>query len=466
MVKSSALAIALVLVACSGAAGVRAMQPEDETFEFAKLSLRIEEIRKDCRSPGMAVAIVRGERVIWAHGFGNRQAGTPTPVDEHTVFAIGSATKPFTAAALAILVQAKKLEWNDRVRDRLPGFTVADAVATSEIRLRDLLCHNTGVDRADLLWYGSGFDRRSLLRRLSRVKSIAPIRSVFQYNNLMYMVAGLVIEQTSGASWDEFVRTRLFVPLGMQDSSTSLVDRPKNGNIAMPHALIDDSIVEVEPRDLDNVGPAGSINSSLADMTRWMAALLSALNGKEGRTLPANAMRDLFAPRVAIANPGPPLQFGDVTQFVNYGLGWFIADYRGRRLVFHPGGIDGMSASVAMLPDEDLGVIVLSNLDSNFAVIAVRNEILDAALGVDGFDWHRQVGMELAPMLNFVREYKIPEKLPDSPKGMSSLKPESICGTYEHPTFGPFVISQESGDLRLRLPRRRLGRRRHPRLPG
>ena len=339
--------------------------------------------------PGLAIAIVKDDRIVLAKGYGVRKLGDPTPVNERTLFAIGSSSKAFTAAAIAMLVDEGKVKWDDPVTKYLPGFELYDPYVTRELTVRDLLSHRSGLERGDLLWYGSEYDRDEILRRTRYLKPTWSLRSTFGYQNLMFLAAGQLIAKVSGKSWDEFIRQRIFVPLSMTASNTSIKDFKNCDNVSSPHGKFEDKIEAIPWRNIDNIAPAGSINSSVVDMAQWVRLQLAQGEYQKQRLLSSGAAKEMQTSQTVIRAEPPFSLFYPEAHFLNYGLGWFLHDYKGRKVVEHGGAIDGMRAQVAMLPEEKLGLVILTNMDGTILPLALMFRIFDAYLGAPQRDWSR-----------------------------------------------------------------------------
>jgi CubicO group peptidase (beta-lactamase class C family) len=279
--------------------------------------------------------------------------GQPGAVDERTVFAIGSETKAFTAAALAMLVDEGRIRWDDPAATYLKGFALFDPIASHELTIRDMLSHRSGLPPAgDELWYGSDNSRADLLYRVRFLKPDAPFRSHFGYQNIMVVGAGEIIPAVAGKSWDAFVAERLFRPLGMTSSNTSVTALEGESNVAVPHERIDGKLQPIGYRDVDNVGPAGSINSNVVDMAQWIRLQLGGgrFGGKE-LIKPATFL-EMHTPQVLIERDGLQSIIYADAHFLAYGLGWFLFDYHGRKVSEHSGRIDGMTADLMLVPEE------------------------------------------------------------------------------------------------------------------
>jgi CubicO group peptidase (beta-lactamase class C family) len=336
-------------------------------------------------TPGLAIAVVKDGKPVRVKGYGVRRLGGREPVGADTVFAAASVTKTFTTAALALLVDGDRLRWDDRVIDHLPGFRLSDPWVTGEIRIRDLVSHRSGVARGEMLWYYAGFDRAAVMRRLRHLPFRSGFRERFGYQNLMFVAAGELTAAVAGERWGAFLKKRLFKPLGMTNTSTSVGALPKNA--ATPHARIEGHIEPIEWLNVDNIGPAGGINSTARDLSRWMRLLLGGgeLDGK--RLLSEARIREMRTPVTPLpVSPKGRARIPE-TNFRAYGLGWYLEDYRGERLAYHAGRIDGMSARLVLLPEKQLGVAVLTNRGRSSLPAAVAYRVIDAYLSAPKRDW-------------------------------------------------------------------------------
>jgi CubicO group peptidase (beta-lactamase class C family) len=402
-------------------------------------------------APGLAIAVVKDGRVVLAKGYGVLERGKPAAVDSQTLFAIGSTTKAMTVAALGMLVDEGKLRWDDPVTRHLPGFQLADPYLTREVTVRDLVTHRAGLPNADFLWAFNDLDSDEIIRRLRYVRPAYSFRSSFIYQNIMYAVAGDVIEAASGMSWADFLRARIFQPLGMTRTVATLAEASRTANVAAPHELVNDSLMVIRNRYVDPVAPAGSIWSSVADMAKWMRFLLD--SGRfEGKTLLQKAT---FAEMVKPQVPVPPGQFYPTAQltkphWTTYGLGFFQQDYNGRKVDYHTGSIDGMVAIIGLMLDERLGVYVLSNRDHVEARHALMWKTFDLFTGAPPRDWSTElramydsIGREGAARQRAAVARRITNTQP-------SLKLEQYAGTYADSLYGTRTVTFENGVLRLR----------------
>jgi CubicO group peptidase (beta-lactamase class C family) len=331
--------------------------------------------------PGLAIAVIKDGQVQVLRGYGLREAGKPEPVDEHTLFMIGSNTKAFTATALAMLEAEGKCQLSDPVRRWLPSFTLRDSLAAREVMLADLLCHRIGMEtfQGDFMYWTSDLSAQEVVQKLGQLEARYSFRSQWGYCNAAFTSAGECFPAISGQTWKSFLESRIFSPLGMRRTLASSLDLPRAENAARPHTIVDDSLHILPYPAIDNLGPAGSISSSVADMSRWVRALLD--SGKwEGRTvLPYAAIQATQQPYAVIGQARHPF---NRTNFSLYGLGWELSDYEGRKVVSHTGGVNGFVSSVTLIPSERLGIVVLTNSDANGLFETLKMELMDAYLGL------------------------------------------------------------------------------------
>ena len=402
---------------------------------------------KEWEVPGLAIAVVKDDRIVFAKGYGVRELGGTAAVDEHTLFAIGSSSKAFTAAALAILVDEGKIKWDDPVTKYLPGFQLFDPYSTRELTVRDLVTHRSGLERGDLLWYASPYDRNEVLRRVRFLKPSWSVRSRFGYQNIMYLAAGQIQPAVLGKEWDDVMRERIFVPLGMNASNTSIRKFAGIDNVASPHSKIDDKLQKVAWRNIDNIGPAGSINSNVTDMAQWLRMNLGGGTYEKKKVLSAAAVKEMQTPQTIIRIEGQNERLYPEAHFLNYGLGWFLSDFRGRKLVEHGGAIDGMRSSVAMLPEEKLGVVILTNRHGSVLPHVLMYRVFDAYLGVTKRDWSGEMRKKFKAL---EEQAKAAEKKTEDErvKGTSpSLALEKYAGTYQNEMYGETKFVLKDGKL-------------------
>ncbi|MGQ0539305.1 MAG: serine hydrolase [Gemmatimonadaceae bacterium] len=445
IIRLTSLAI-LSTVAAGPAAAQRARAAANQ---LAGLDAYIEKAIADHRVPGLAIAVVRNDSVILARGFGVRAIGSPERVDEHTLFAIGSASKSFTAAGLAMLVDEGKVKWDDPATRYLPGFQLFDPYVTRELTVRDLLSHRSGLARGDLMWYGSSFSREEILQRVRHLKPSWSFRSQFGYQNIMYLAAGQATAAIAGMSWDDFMTRRIFQPLGMTVSSTSVRALAGRPNVAQPHGKLDDTVRAVSWRNIDNVAPAGSINSNVVDMAKYLRFHLNAGKWNGRPLITAGNHAEMWQPHTIVPLVGVWKAFAPGAHLAAYGLGWFVQDYRGRLVVQHGGNIDGMSAHMALMPEEQTGVVVLTNLSGALVADVLAYRVFDHFLGTP-------LGDHSGEALKFIQgaEKQAREAVANVEKARKagtkpSLAMSEYAGTYSDSMYGELKISHANDALQV-----------------
>jgi CubicO group peptidase (beta-lactamase class C family) len=358
-----------------------------------ELDAFIEQSRQRWHVPGVAVAVVKDDAVLLAKGYGTRDVGTQAPVTADTIFAIGSCTKAFTTTALALLVEQGQLHWNDLVTKYLPNFRLHDPYATREVTVLDLLTHRTGALVADDIWYGTSRTPEQILAEIGSRPGVS-LRAQFDYNNIMYLAAGQLIPAITGISYDQFVRAHIFEPFGMDRSSLSTTTLNDTANVASPHVRADDSTTVVPWRNIDNVAPAGAINSSVTDMIPWITMHLRRGQHAGVQVVGEDLLQMVHTPQTLVQPRRVWNVFFPDTAFLTYGLGWFVSSYGHHHVLSHGGIIDGMHATVALVVETGLGIVVLTNLDwngtkdSNMLPHVLVNTILDQEVGLHGRDWN------------------------------------------------------------------------------
>ncbi|HEV7994567.1 MAG TPA: serine hydrolase [Gemmatimonadaceae bacterium] len=419
--------------------------------------------------PGAGVAIVKDGRVVLAKGYGVRKLGQPGRVDANTRFGIASNTKLFTATAIAMLVEQGKLEWDAPVVRYLPDFAMYDPFVTRELTVRDLLVHRSGLGlgAGDLLWWpASTYDRAEIARRLRFIKPATSFRSAYAYDNVLYLVAGQLIEKLSGVSWEEFVRTRIVAPVGMASSTVRHADAASGAsgssgaNVAATHAEVNGVVRPIAPMTSDNTNPAGGINSSAADMARWMIVQMD--SGRIASAAGGAPEKRLFAPASTreLWSIVTPIRVGArvVRGFEHlrpnlsgYALGLFVSDYRGHLRLVHSGGLPGYLSLVTMIPGEKLGVAVLTNQESGDAFNVITQTAIDAYLNVPRLDYlaYYAARRDTARM-DLARSAQRAAAARDSTSG-PSLALAKYAGRYTDAWYGDVDIAQEGAGLVMRF---------------
>jgi CubicO group peptidase (beta-lactamase class C family) len=407
--------------------------------------------------PGMSVAIVENGKVVFTKGYGIRSIATKAPVNEHTAFPIGSESKAFTSAALAILVDEGKLKWTDRVVDKLPGFQMYDPYATAHMTIIDLLTHRSGLGLGEgdlLIVPATTRSRADIVHALRYLKPVTGFRESFAYDNILYIVAGALVEAVSGETWEHFVETHIFAPAGMTDAMTAYHVDAKNG-VAL-HSRISGPIMGLGPQSILLHGleggasaPAGAINASATDMAKWMQVQLA--HGKlpnGGQVFSAAQSDEMWKPRVVVS----PDSFGAATsavlaalspKFQDYGLGWFVENYHGHTVIEHTGAVLGAVAAQYLIPEKGVGISVNINSEDGAARRAVAFHLVDYYLGIPDQHWNATLktlvdGMMAAGQAAMKAQ---PEQM--KPNDKSSLPMASYAGVYRDPWYGTATVSMK-----------------------
>lgn len=421
---------------------------------------RVEAVRQKLGAPGVAVAIVENGKVTLSKGYGTKGLKHPQKVDPDTIFQIGSTSKAFTAAALATLVDDGKIKWDDRVIDHMPGFRMYDPWVTREITVRDLLVHRSGLGlgQGDLMFVpATNISRAEAVRRMRYLKPATSFRSSYAYDNVLYMVAGQLIEEVTGKTWETYVAERLLKPAGMVNSVTNDEDRFRAAGRAYPHGRISEirGMGEVQALDEREVAlgaaanPAGSIAASSNDMARWIAIQLAAgkIPGSDKRLFSEASAREMWKPVSPMPVSSLGGQLADITpQFRSYALGWQVQDYRGHKVYQHGGATLGFRASILLIPEKNVGFVIMTNSEENGLAPSLQTELLDHYLGFPKRDWEKAFTAWLddrnAEGLAAVRAAES-KRAPSKP----SLPLAGYVGTYADPWYGKITISEKDGGL-------------------
>lgn len=438
------LLFSFLLAALAGTAQKKKAAPDP----LAGIDTLMERILKDRKAAGFAVAVVKKDKVIYAKGFGYRDYEKKLPATENTLFAIGSCTKAFTSSLMGLFNKDNKLEYDKPARDYLPELRFFNDDLNKGVTVRDLMCHRTGLPRHDYSWYLFNSDSRdSLLQRIRYQEPTAPLRQTWQYNNFMFLAQGMIAEKLSGASWEKNIQEKILTPLGMKTSNFSVLDMAKSPDAALGYTLHKDSLIwKTDYYNINAMGPAGSINSSVTEMANWLITWINGgkFNGKE--VLPAAYVKEAMSSQMVIGSGLPDPEIPDA-HFSNYGFGWMMASYRGHYRVEHGGNIDGFSASTCFFPTDSIGIIVLTNQNASGVPGIVRNSLADRLLQLKPIDWNGRA--------NAAREKaKKAEKegaaaiVSNKKTGTSPThKKEEYTGLFRHPGYGDFEITQRSDSL-------------------
>ncbi|MEW5800143.1 MAG: serine hydrolase [Bacteroidota bacterium] len=415
----------------------------------------VENVRKAFGIPGISVAVVKDGKVILAKGYGVKVTGTNDKVDSKTNFSIASNTKAFIGTSLGMLVDDGKLNWNDRVIDHLPWFQMSDPYVTRELRIIDLLCHRSGLGlgAGDLLiWPTNTNKQKDVIKRFRYVPLATSFRSAYAYDNILYLVAGEVIEAVSGMTWDEFVRTRIFNKLGMNNSTLTFTEAVRKGNNATPHAEIHGVVRPVAASDSDKTNPAATINTNAEDIAKWMICQIDSGKLPDGsRLFSGSTTQTLWSVATPIgvgkvAKELAPLQ----PNFAGYGGGFFLRDYRGKKLVWHTGGLSGMVSLVAMIPELRVGVAVFTNQEISGAFYSIGWRVLDHYLG-EKYDWlsaYKAVKAR-SDSVNDAADKKTMAKRDSLSK--PSLPLEKYAGKYNDAWYGDIAVELRDGKLFMQM---------------
>ncbi|HZY79182.1 MAG TPA: serine hydrolase [Cyclobacteriaceae bacterium] len=419
-------------------------------FVTDSLDTYVNRAMKQWQIPGVAVGIVKDGKAVLLKGYGVREAGKPEKVDVNTLFMIGSNTKAFTATALAILDAEKKLSLNDPVQKWLPDFKLYDPWVAKEAMIADLLCHRLGFEtfQGDFMFFDSDLNTQEMMERFGKLKPMYGFRTKWGYTNAAFMVAGQIFPKATGKTWGDYLAEGIFKPLGMNSTLALSSAIASASNKAAAHTSMGGPLRKIAYGQLDALSPAGSISSSVSDMSRWVMALLDTgkLDGK--RVMPAEAILETRVPRTIMGNGW---HMFNKKLFELYGLGWDIHDYEGRKFVGHTGGVNGFVTSVAMIPEERLGIIVLTNTDSNGFFEALRNEIQDAFLGLpyrnyDGI-YYKHTTARTAREELLIKQQR--DTIATKPR--TDLPLPAFAGTYKHELYGNMTMTLEGNKLVARF---------------
>lgn len=423
------------------------------TFAFAQMPPNlngfdkvVEQVMQEWKVPGIAVAIVKDGKVVYAQGYGYRDVKGQLKVTPDTLFAIGSCSKAFTAAALGLLVDEKKLQWDETVRTHLPELRLYDDYATARIRVRDLVSHQSGLPRHDLVWYGSPLPRQELFDRLRYLEPSAPLNAKYQYNNLMFMTAGVLLERIAGTAWEEFVRQRIFAPLGMKTSNTSVTALQKAADYSLPYGEEKGEVKAIPFRNIDEIGPAGSINSSVNEMTNWL--LLQMNKGKVGdrQIISESSLLETQTPQIVA---GGDLKY-DESFYASYAMGWGVYVYRGHHILRHGGGIDGFTSNVTLLPKDNLGIVVLTNSGSPASGL-IANVAVDRLLGLSEVPHVQRVKEAEAKGKEAAAKAQADEEAKRKKDTKPTLALSEYVGQFIHPAYQTLTITRDGEQLKGNL---------------
>lgn len=410
-------------------------------IDFAKLDAYIKKSLEEHELPGLAIGIVKGQDVIFQKGYGIRKEGETAPVTTNSMFAIASISKAFSASALAILEKDGKLDFNAKVRSYLPEWRLHDSCVSEQFIVSDLLCHRSGLKTfdGDLLWYGTNYSRDEIIRRIRFLPLTYEPRIQFGYQNIMYITAGQLIPAVSDQSWDAYVKKNLLEPIGMLRTTSSISEYTESQDIAFPHVKGQNKKGKLNPLfNYDNSGATAALNSNVVDMTKWIRLWLNDGVYHGDTVIPTRHIKRAHQVYTSLPVSSRDMEMG--TNFKGYGQGWFLMDYYGLRVAHHGGGLPGYISKICLVPNEDLGFIILTNGESNLPS-ALMYKILDMYLGREEKDWSSIMRQ------GYVRYYEQldAERAARKEKRNAELKAdiglEELQGSYEDKMYGEAQVT-------------------------
>jgi CubicO group peptidase (beta-lactamase class C family) len=403
----------------------------------------VEQVMKDWKVPGVAVAIVKDGRVVYAQGYGYRDVKQGLKVTPDTLFAIGSCSKAFAGASLGILVDEKKLEWDKLVRTYLPELMLYDDYSTTHIRPRDLVSHQSGLPGHDAVWARSPLSRKELFDRLRYLEPSQPLHAKYQYSNLMFMTAGVLVEKVSGITWEEFVRRKILEPIGMKNTNFSINEMQKASDFSLPYREEKGEVKEIPFIKMDAIGPAGSINSSVDEMTNWLLLQLNKGRFGDKQIISEKRLLETQTPQIIVGGDSED----DESFYNSYAMGWFVRVFRGRKELQHGGGIDGFTSVVKLLPKDRIGVVVLTNSQSRACWLIAANA-QERLLGLSATPYDKEGAAK-------AKEARAEAKPDEDAKRKKDTRPtlalKDYTGQFEHPAYQALTITQEGEQLRADL---------------
>lgn len=436
----------LALLWCLIALSAQAQSPKT-TDPLAGIDTLFNRILKDQQLAGFAVAVVKGDQVIYSKGFGYRDLENKKPVTSNTLFAIGSSTKAFTASLMGLLQKEGKLSLDGNAVSYLPQLRFFNDNMNNQITLRDMMCHRTGLSRYDLSWFVFNTSNRdSLIQRVRYMEPSAGVREKWQYNNFMFLAQGMIAEKLSGKTWEQNIKERFFDPLAMSRSNTSIFELEKDADASLPYIVNDRG--EIEKTDyfnIDGMGPAGSINSNVDDMANWLKVWISGGYYKGKEILPSSYVREAASSQM-VMDDGLPKTDEDI-YLSTYGLGWMISSYRGHYMVEHGGNINGFSASVSFFPTDKLGIVVLTNQNSSNVPAIVLKSIADRMFALKKIDWNgrgRKQRAEAKERAAVAKKQATANRVPNT-KPSHPLK--DYDGLFDNPAYGPINVVFKNDSL-------------------
>ena len=425
------------------------------TLAFSQTDKRLKGIEKQFNSvlestkaAGFAVAIVEGDKIIYAKGFGYSDYENKVPADANTLFAIGSSTKAFTSALLGLLRDDDKLSFDDSPRKYIPELEFYNDEMNNQIIIKDLMRHSTGLPRHDASWYYfPSHNKDTLVARMKHHEPFTGVRQQWYYNNFGFLAQGVITERITGKSWEEKIEEEFFKPLGMDRSKTTIAGMKSSTNAAFGYKLdADRNIEKTDYYDIAGMSPAGSINSSVNDMSKWLITWINDGKYKDEQIIPESYVDEAMSSQMVVAAGLPSKELPDA-QFANYGYGWFLHSYKGHYMVEHGGNIDGFSASVGFYPSDSLGIVVLANQNGSAVPRLIRNIAADHMLKVKKTEWAKKHKEDLEKALKTQKEVEEDSELSNVKNTRPSHIKLDYTGSYEHEGYGKFDIIVENDSL-------------------
>lgn len=442
---------AIVLLLCLPA--IAQKKPTKPTDPLKGIEPLLEQVLKDRKGVGFAVAVVYKDSIVFAKGFGYRDLDKKLPVTPQTLFAIGSCTKAFTSSLIGILNKEGKVEYDKPVREYLPELEFYNKEMNLSVTLRDMMCHRTGLPRHDYSWYlFTTNSRDSLLHRIKFQEPTTPNRQNWQYNNFMFLGQGMVVEKITRKSWENNIKEAFFKPLGMKRSNFSVKDLEKSDDASLGYGVVKDSIIKkLDYYDINAMGPAGSINSSVKEMSQWVMIWIQGGKYKGVEILPAAYVAEAMSSQM-VMRPGLPDKEIPDAHFSTYGFGWMMSSYRGHYRVEHGGNIDGFSASTCFFPSDSLGIIVLSNQNASGIPAIVRNIISDRWLKLNPIDWNKRANEAEEKGRKAAAEAKGKKEEDFTPGTKLSHEAKAYEGLFRHEGYGTVDIALRNDSLIMFTP--------------
>ena len=407
----------------------------------------VEQTMAEWHTPGLCMMVLHEDEVVYGEGFGYRDLSTGEKVNTDSLFVAASTTKAFTATALGMLAEEGRFNWHTPLREYLPQLRLADALTERNITAVDLLSHRTGYPRHDKVWFGQDKTRQELIDALQFLEPNCAFRSVWQYNNLMYVLAGHLVEVLADTTWENFLHERILKPLGMKRSNFSVTEMQTMDNVAQGYAWNNNQYERAPLRFADHIGPAGSLNTSGNDMARWIQLQMGLGYLGESRIVSESTLAKVHTP-IMVAPSFLPGRYEEILH-TQYGLGWFSEVYRGNQIIYHVGNLDGFYALVSFMPSHRFGHVILSNMTPNRAPYVLSYSLYDRYLGLPSIDWNKRIREKVEQQEQNelrIKEMRKKERIPNTDPSYDLSEYE---GKYCHPAYGEIRIQQRDATLYL-----------------